>query len=124
MKIGHIGIYTTNLELMKAFYEKVFKAKAGRLYHNEKTGFKSYFLEFDGEVKVELMCNPDVLLHSGSKAWFHLALQTGSREWVDDFVIQYLTDGNKVISMPRVTGDGYYEAVIEDPEGNVIEIVA
>jgi len=28
-----------------------------------------------------------------------------------------------VVSAPRVTGDGYYEAVIEDPEGNRIELV-
>ncbi|MFU1917770.1 hypothetical protein ACM6PT_11170, partial [Klebsiella pneumoniae] len=25
---------------------------------------------------------------------------------------------------PRTTGDGYYEAVIADPDGNLIEIVA
>ncbi|MDF1511602.1 glyoxalase/bleomycin resistance/extradiol dioxygenase family protein, partial [Robertmurraya sp. DFI.2.37] len=23
---------------------------------------------------------------------------------------------------PRVTGDGYYESVVEDPEGNLIEL--
>ncbi|MEC0304530.1 glyoxalase/bleomycin resistance/extradiol dioxygenase family protein, partial [Terribacillus saccharophilus] len=23
---------------------------------------------------------------------------------------------------PRTTGDGYYESVIEDPEGNIVEI--
>ena len=27
-------------------------------------------------------------------------------------------------SPPRTTGDGYYEAVIADPDGNLIEIVA
>ena len=29
-----------------------------------------------------------------------------------------------LISPPRTTGDGYYEAVIADPDGNLIEIVA
>jgi len=28
-----------------------------------------------------------------------------------------------VLGEPRVTGDGYYEAIIADPEGNPIEIV-
>ncbi len=31
-------------------------------------------------------------------------------------------NGYPVISGPRVTGDGYYESVIEDPEGNLIEL--
>jgi len=25
---------------------------------------------------------------------------------------------------PRMTGDGYYESVLSDPEGNLIELVA
>jgi lactoylglutathione lyase len=29
-----------------------------------------------------------------------------------------------LVSPPRTTGDGYYEAVIKDPDGNLIEIVA
>ena len=30
--------------------------------------------------------------------------------------------GHKVIGEPRTTGDGYYESVIEDIEGNLIEL--
>lgn len=29
-----------------------------------------------------------------------------------------------LVSGPRTTGDGYYEAVIRDQDGNLIEIVA
>ena len=29
-----------------------------------------------------------------------------------------------LVSPPRRTGDGFYEAVIRDPDGNLIEIVA
>ena len=32
-------------------------------------------------------------------------------------------DGLTVASKPRITGDGYYESVILDPENNVIEIL-
>jgi lactoylglutathione lyase len=28
------------------------------------------------------------------------------------------------VSGPRETGDGYYEAVVEDPDGNALEITA
>jgi len=30
---------------------------------------------------------------------------------------------NTLLSDPRMTGDGYYEAVIADPDGNRIELV-
>jgi lactoylglutathione lyase len=29
-----------------------------------------------------------------------------------------------VVTGPRETGDGYYEAVVEDPRGNALEITA
>jgi len=30
--------------------------------------------------------------------------------------------GFEVTGEPRTTGDGYYESVISDPEGNLVEI--
>jgi lactoylglutathione lyase len=33
-------------------------------------------------------------------------------------------DGVRVVSLPRWTGDGYFEAVVEDPDGNAVEITA
>jgi lactoylglutathione lyase len=32
--------------------------------------------------------------------------------------------GVRIVSAPRLTGDGYYEAVISDTEGNLIEITS
>jgi lactoylglutathione lyase len=34
----------------------------------------------------------------------------------------FMADGFQVVGQPRLTGDGYYEAVVLDPEGNVVEI--
>lgn len=31
-------------------------------------------------------------------------------------------DGVEVVSGPRVTGDGYYESCVLDPDGNRVEI--
>jgi lactoylglutathione lyase len=33
-------------------------------------------------------------------------------------------DNYTIYSEPRVTGDGYYESVVLDPEGNYVEISA
>ena len=32
--------------------------------------------------------------------------------------------GVRIISEPRLTGDGYYEAVVADPDGNLVEITS
>lgn len=32
------------------------------------------------------------------------------------------TDGYKVAGRPKTTGDGYYESVVKDPEGNTVEL--
>ena len=33
-------------------------------------------------------------------------------------------DGTSILSEPCTTGDGYYESIIADPDGNRIEITA
>lgn len=52
----------------------------------------------------------------------HLAFSTGNRQCVDSLTETLKIDGLKIVSEPRVTGDGYYESVVLDPENNIIEI--
>ena len=52
----------------------------------------------------------------------HRASSVGSRQAVDEGTERLRMEGYPVISGPRVTGDGYYESCILDPEGNRIEI--
>jgi lactoylglutathione lyase len=56
--------------------------------------------------------------------WAHIAISLGSRESVNQMTARLQNDGYHLVNGPRVTGDGYYESVIEDPEGNLIEITA
>jgi len=56
--------------------------------------------------------------------YIHIAFSVGNREKVDDLTRRLKEDGYEVISGPRVTGDGYYESCILDPENNQIEITA
>lgn len=53
-----------------------------------------------------------------------LALSVGSRDAVDRLVKEMETAGVRIVSRPRLTGDGYYGAVIADSEGNRLEITA
>ena len=52
----------------------------------------------------------------------HLSFSVGSKERVDDLTQQMSNDGIQIVGQPRTTGDGYYESVVLDPEGNRVEI--
>lgn len=123
MKIEHIGLFVRDLELMRAFYEKYFGARAGQKYHNPKTTFQSYFLTFSDGARLEIGTKEN--LSEAKKTDFgyrHLAFSTGSKEKVDQLTQRLAKDGFEVLSGPRTTGDGYYESVVLDPEANEIEI--
>lgn len=126
MKIEHIGLWVKDLEKMKDFYEKYFDGSAGELYHNTTTDFMSYFLTFPhGETRLELMNKPELEeIEVEGFGYAHLAYQITSEQAVDDLHARLVNDGYKHVNGPRTTGDGYYEAVIADPEGNFVEITA
>lgn len=52
----------------------------------------------------------------------HFAISVGSKENVDDMASKFKKEGFTLLSAPRITGDGYYECAIADPEGNYVEI--
>ena len=54
----------------------------------------------------------------------HFAVATGSERRVDELSQRLLSDGYQVLDGPRRTGDGYYECVVLDPDGNRVEITA
>jgi lactoylglutathione lyase len=55
--------------------------------------------------------------------WVHVAFEVGSVAEVDAKA-NGLKSAGYLREEPRWTGDGYYEAVAVDPDGNRIEIVA
>jgi lactoylglutathione lyase len=54
----------------------------------------------------------------------HLAISVGSERGVDELTKRLQTDGITIVDGPRRTGDGYYESVVIDPDGNRVEICA
>lgn len=126
MKIEHIAIWTMDLEKMKSFYQKFFDLKSNEKYFNLDKKFSSYFLSFENGARIELMHNPSVsecIEKSDSKLGLtHFAISVGTKEKVDSLTKKIDENGYEIIGKPRTTGDGYYESVIADPEGNLIEI--
>ena len=126
MRIEHIAIWVQDLEKMKAFYSLFFNMKSGEIYINEKKGFSSYFLSFESGARLELMYRADIIEsginQSPLRGLNHLAISVGSKEKVDELTNFFREKGIQIVGEPRTTGDGYYESVIADPEGNLIEI--
>jgi lactoylglutathione lyase len=128
MKIDHIAIWTTDLEGMRNFYMHYFDASSSAGYYNHSKEFRSYFLSFNGNCRLELMQMPSILkskndLYKQYLGLVHFAINVGSRQKVDELTRQLREDGFEVLSPPRTTGDGYYESVVLDPEKNRIEIM-
>lgn len=126
MKIEHIAVYVKNLEKTRDFYIKYFDAVSNEMYHNVKTGFKSYFLSFSSGARLEIMNKPKLSdsENAESLGYAHLAFSVESKEKVDALTERLKNDGYRIVSGSRTTGDGYYESCVLDDEGNKIEITA
>lgn len=125
--IEHVAIWTPDLERTRRFYEHYFGATAGSRYHNEEKQFTSYFLHFESGARLELMQTPRVEQVTNPKetipqGYAHLAVSVGTTEAVNALTERLSGDGYEVVGEPRWTGDGYYESVVLDPDGNHVEI--
>ena len=97
------------------------------MYYNSKKSFSSYFLSFkEATTRIEIMTRPDIAdlggEHGNSYGLTHFAISVGHKKQVDKLTEQLRHDGYKIVGEPRTTGDGYYESVVEDCEGNWVEI--
>jgi len=129
MRIEHVALWTEDIDRLTAFYVKYFNAYAGSRYRNSSKGFESTFLNFSNGARLEVMrttSQSPVSLPPGAQRMglTHLAIAVGSEQAVDQLTHRIQSDGFEVLDGPRRTGDGYYESVVLDPDGNRIEITA
>ena len=126
MRIDHVALYCQDLEGMKEFFVRYFNGVPNNMYHNPKTGLKTYILSFeDSKARLELMTRPEVENEEENiyrQGFIHLSFSVGSKEKVDNLTKVLNDDGYQVLSGPRTTGDGYYESCIVGPEKLLIEI--
>jgi lactoylglutathione lyase len=122
MALVHVALWARDLEAVCAFYESLGGTRGPR-YDNPATGFSSFFLSWPGSaVRLEVMHREGLApAQDGTTGWAHVALGVGSEAEVDRLA-RVLAD--RLLDGPRRTGDGYYECVVADPEGNRVELTA
>jgi lactoylglutathione lyase len=127
MKIGHIAMWSKDIEKLKNFYVDYFGGTAGNRYINSQKQFESYFITFDSGAKLELMQKPTILerYNDGTNQYIglvHIAFSVGNKATVDKLTEVLRKASYTVTSEPRTTGDGYYESCVLDPDGNIVEV--
>jgi lactoylglutathione lyase len=129
MRIDHIALWTDDLDRLTMFYATYFGATVGPQYTNVAKGFTSRFLTFADGARVEAMHTTTLPLERATAGaqragLTHFAMAAGSEDGVRALTDRLRGDGHPVIDGPRRTGDGYYESVVLDPDGNRVEITA
>ena len=138
-RINHAAVWVSDLAGARDFYARWFAGRSNGEYHNPRTGLRTFILTFapdasdDGSgepvgrsARLELMSRPDITARPDAEAlsWAHISFALPDRADVDDLAARAGAAGVPVVDGPRLTGDGYYEAVLLDPEGNRVEVVA
>jgi len=127
MKIAHVALWTRDIDAQLAFWQRYFNATAGEEYvSRNRPGFVSRFISLASGPTLEIMRLPLLLPPQAQEervGWAHIALSLGSEQQVDGLAQRAQRDGI-LQAAPRRTGDGFYEAIIRDPDGNAIEITA
>jgi lactoylglutathione lyase len=125
MRIAHTALWTRDIDAAAAFWIKYFGASVGEPYHSQRRpGFVSRFVSLPaGGDRIELMTGPWLSADAYDEriGWDHIALALDTKAAVDVLAERCRGDGC-LKSGPRMTGDGFYEAVVTMPDGTPVEI--
>jgi len=129
MQIEHLALWVRDLEGMRDFYLKYFDTTSGEKYVNPAKQFTAYFILFgEDKTRLELMTCPDIASVNGKRGFnmglAHFTISVGGKGRVNALTERLRQDNYTIFGEPRTTGDGYYESVVLDPEGNILEISA
>lgn len=126
IKVAHVAIWTRDIDRLCAFWTMAFGADVGTLYQSRnRPGYTSRFLRFADGAEIEVMSGPWVgpAYAAEAQGYAHVAMSLGSEAAVDALADRMRPHG-ALRAAPRHTGDGFYEAILCDPDGNLIEITA
>ncbi|MFT3914420.1 MAG: HAD-IA family hydrolase [Anaeromyxobacteraceae bacterium] len=123
MRFGHLGIEVEDLFAMEQFYRAALGLELRYRYVSRNTpGLRTVMLGRDG-LELELLSRPRAPAGAPARSAGHLSVAV---EDVDAAFARLAALGllGAGFEPPRDTGDGFREAMLRDPEGNVLELSA
>ena len=118
-------MYVNDLEKMKDFFVKYFKATVTDKYENFQTGYTYCYLKFDEGSRLSLVSGSNIVdrpKQENLSGLNRFAIAVSGKEEVQAITDQLAKDGYQIVNGFRMNGYGEYESRILDPEGNEIEI--
>ena len=124
-QLDHIALATKDVEGLRDFYQQL-RGVASAPCTDADTGLHTCVLDFCG-VRLELLeRRGDGEPHDGdarSSALLHLGFALGSADAVDELSRAIAAAGYRVLQPPhRVEPLGPYQAIVLDPDGNLVEL--
>ncbi|MEX5714914.1 VOC family protein [Serratia ureilytica] len=126
MKIAHVALWTRDIDAQLAFWQRYFNGEAGRSTSAAIGRVRFPLRQPGGRADAGDHARADVAAGAGAGGAGGLGAHravAGDERQVDRLAQRARQEGI-LLSAPRWTGDGFYEAVIRDPDGNAIEITA
>jgi lactoylglutathione lyase len=133
MRLAHVAVWVPVLDAAAEFWRDYFQASIGPPYASaRRPGFTSRFITLPGDSgSIELMSAPWIEHETPAErqlpkerlGWAHVAISVGSAANVDALAQKFNAAG-LLVEAPRVTGDGFYEAVVCMPTGILIELTS
>jgi lactoylglutathione lyase len=123
-RVVHVACWVSDLDATASWWKSTFGAEVGGVYTSRnRPGFTSRHAVLGDGLCVELMAGPWVKSTEEAEraGWAHVAIGVGSMEEVDRIAEAQRALGC-LRSGPRWPGDRCYEAVLQSPDGILVEI--
>ncbi len=118
MKLGHVSLFCSDLELSKDFYLNTFDMSVSHTFVNDAGGIYGYFLDFPRGGRIELFLNEETPKSNEHSLIDHFCVEVFNLEHVLSRVSTI-----RIKSGVRVgRSDGVKQAVLIDPCGVKIEL--
>ena len=122
MRISNVGLFVTDLEGARKFFEDYFGAQVHATYDGDN-GCKSYIMKFDENPKLELMSKPSVIdekKNPDRTGFVHICIKLDSREKLDEIIAKFKAANYTIMYEPATVGGNEVRAITF--EDNILEV--
>lgn len=122
-KITNVGIFVSDLEAAREFFERTFGATVHCTYNEEENDYYSYIMDLADGPRIELMTKPQIVDQQkdcNRTGYAHICIKVESEERLNEIIASFKEAGYEILYEPATVGGKEVRAVAF--EDNVIEV--